>query len=287
MSTCSKEQYTCNDGLCIDLEFRCDGKPHCKDKSDELKCQLIAEDESYQKFLTPPPIGDKKKLIVNMEVDLISIGNIQEIGSTVEFQFILYLTWLESRLKFLNLIANATNKLTPTETELIWIPKLMFYNTDKRLETVLDKTTVISIKREGKFKSLQNKRVYSGEENSLMSSRFYITQFMCIYDMAWYPFDTQRSSMVFVVDARSEDFLDIEIEKLNFLGRRELTQYFVKKDTIYKSKIDGRKAIFVEIVLDNIRTNPYLESGWTQVKIFFKEFFFEAVISVNVMVRPL
>ena len=292
MSTCSKDQYTCDDGLCVDLDFRCDGKPNCKDESDEMKCQLIAKKQSYQKYLNPPAIGDDERLSVEMEVDLISIGDIQEIESTVDFQFILYMTWYESRLNFLNLIENATNKLTPKEMKSIWIPKLNFYNTDKRLKTILDEDTVISIKREGKFKALQNKRVYNGGENSLTSFRFYKTQFMCIYDMAMYPFDTQTCSMVFVVDQNSEDFLDIEIKKLNFLGPRELTQYFVKKESIYKSEIDGRRAIFVEIVLGRRLLSIILTTFAPTVILllvghtsnYFKEFFFEAIISVNVTV---
>ena len=55
-------------------------------------------------------------------------------------------------------------------------------------------------------------------------------------------------SIVFVVDASSEGFLNVEIEKLNFLGGRELTQYFVKKDVMYHSAID-RKAIYIELFL--------------------------------------
>ena len=89
ISSCSTEQYTCNDGLCVDLDLRCDGKPDCTDESDQLRCKLIDANESYQKFLTPPPIGDAKRLRMKLEVDLISIGDIQEIESTVKFQFTL------------------------------------------------------------------------------------------------------------------------------------------------------------------------------------------------------
>ena len=98
--------------------------------------------------------------------------------------------------------------------------------------------------------------------------------------------------MIFVVDENSEDFLDIQIRQLNFLGPKELTQYFVKKDSIYKSDIDGRKAIFVEIVLGRRLLSIILTIFAPTVILnlvghtsnYFKEFFFEAIISVNVTV---
>ena len=69
MSSFSKDQYTCDDGECVDLDFRCDGRPHCTDKSDELDCRIVEVDRTYQKFLAPPPaIYDKEvtKFIVQI-----------------------------------------------------------------------------------------------------------------------------------------------------------------------------------------------------------------------------
>ena len=229
MSSWTSNEYTYDDGNCVNLDFRCDEKPHCKDKSDELECRLIEEDKSYKKCITPPPIGENKKLSIELAVDIVAVGDIMEIESTIDVQFIMYMSWLESRLKFSNLISNSTNSLTPEEMDYLWIPKLIFYNTETRLETVLDKLNIISIKREGKYESLQNKRTNDVHENTISSSRFYSTKFMCIFDMRWYPFDTQKWSVVFVVDQKSKDFVDIDISELNFLEPKELIQYFVKK----------------------------------------------------------
>ena len=41
-----------------------------------MKCKIIVEDESYQMFLPPLPLGDDAKSTIDMEADLISIDNI-------------------------------------------------------------------------------------------------------------------------------------------------------------------------------------------------------------------
>ena len=47
-STCLLDQYTCNDGFCVDLTSRCDGHVDCGDKSDELECRLLEESNTYK-----------------------------------------------------------------------------------------------------------------------------------------------------------------------------------------------------------------------------------------------
>ena len=37
-STCESNAFICNDGGCIDLEDRCNGRFECQDRSDEINC---------------------------------------------------------------------------------------------------------------------------------------------------------------------------------------------------------------------------------------------------------
>ena len=52
-TTCTPGQFTCNDGLCIDIEKRCDMAEDCKDFSDEENCQLIHMKGRYKTDIAP------------------------------------------------------------------------------------------------------------------------------------------------------------------------------------------------------------------------------------------
>ncbi len=40
--TCTRDQFECESGECVDFSRRCDGRPDCRDRSDELECSKLA-----------------------------------------------------------------------------------------------------------------------------------------------------------------------------------------------------------------------------------------------------
>ena len=225
LSTCTLDQYTCNDGGCVSLVSRCNGEVDCEDKSDELECRIMEESKTYKKHQPPPPHQNKTKLEVNVSIEVINMGGISEIESSVEFQFIMNMKWYEGRMNFLNLRAESgKNNLKNQEMKLLWIPKIVFYNTKKRLKTIVDGETSMEVERMGNSTIAKNKLVFKGLENPLSVSRFYKTNFICNFDMAWYPFDSQKCSMNFVVDKGSRDFVALLAHDLEYSGPLDLTQ---------------------------------------------------------------
>ena len=292
LSTCTLDQYTCNDGGCVSLVSRCNGEVDCEDKSDELECRIMEESKTYKKHQPPPPHQNKTKLEVNVSIEVINMGGISEIESSVEFQFIMNMKWYEGRMNFLNLRAESgKNNLKNQEMKLLWIPKIVFYNTKKRLKTIVDGETSMEVERMGNSTIAKNKLVFKGLENPLSVSRFYKTNFICNFDMAWYPFDSQKCSMNFVVDKGSRDFVALLAHDLEYSGPLDLTQYFIKKK-VFLNRIDdkGLEIVNVDIYLGRRLLSIILTVFAPTVILnivghssnYFKEFFFEAVISLNV-----
>ena len=92
------------------------------------------------------------------------------------------------------------NALSEEDFKQLWLPKVIYENTDQkettRLGVAWEWETKVHIKREGNFTrsgrdKVDETEIFNGAENSLIMSQVYTHTFQCNYLLSAYPFDTQ------------------------------------------------------------------------------------------------
>ena len=91
------------------------------------------------------------------------------------------------------------------------------------------------------------------------------------------------------MDGVLDNYADLLPGGVNFTGSKELTQYFVKNFVIKKSKLQTKYAVVVSISLGRRLLGTFLTIFFPTILLnlighstnFFKEFFFEAIVTVN------
>ena len=298
LTACKTHEYTCNDGLCLPLDKRCDGISNCKDSSDELQCSIVVKDNSYNKFLSPPP-DNSEKVVVNVSITVFALSNFDPITASFEADLTVSLTWFDMRLTFGNLRnSSSNNALSPSEKQNIWFPVSIFENTKDKLEVLVDEKAMLIVRRKGKGRktdstSTENKLLYRGLENPITYRRFYNEIFKCDYNIQWYPFDTQRCTINLVPSSSLVNFIVLEPDKFAYKGPLMLKTYEVISIRMIKGKTSlGEKVLEVEILIGRRLLSIILIAIIPTVLLniighmsnFFKKFFFEAIISLNVTV---
>ena len=294
LSSCDVGQFTCNDGVCIDIVNRCDGVKHCEDLSDEESCQLIKVDPKKYLKDKPPPSGST--LPVELSSNIKVILDINEVASYIYLQFELILTWFDERVKYYNLKLDMNmNTLIFDETQAVWVPSIIFDNTEDQIKSRNDRKSVIKVSKisNGTFNDdgllSEDIDIYEGSDNPLIMSRVYNVKFICDYDMQWYPFDSQTCHMDFKLEENMKNFLSLVTGTQEYLGPKELTQYFVKSSDILYYQADQVKGVRISITLGRRLLGTFLTVYFPTVLLnvighctnFFKDFFFEAVVTVN------
>ena len=138
---------------------------------------------------------------VSVSIHVLKLVKIDEDGYSIEIQFEITMGWKENRVTYQNLKQrDSLNALRQTDYEQLWLPEVIYENTDQKESTRLGsnwewKTSLI-VRREGNSSSsgqdiLDETEIFVGHENSLIMSQTYTHTFQCAYKLSAYPFDTQ------------------------------------------------------------------------------------------------
>jgi hypothetical protein len=300
LTGCTDDEFTCREGFCVSMEQRCDGVVDCRDKSDEVGCSKVVVEASYSKNIAPPPIGNQTKASIRLVITIHSILQIDEIGETFYVSFNQDALWTDPRLLYKNLKRNTDlNVLNSAETVAIWTPQIVFYNTRGKDMSLADDRTILSIipGKEFNFERTEisnNENIYmfKGIENHIKLSKTHDTAFLCQYDMAWYPFDSQVCTMDIDLSVVQSPFCSLEAESLAYHGPTDLVQYFIRYTDMVVTGISANRRVQVHVVMGRrilsslltVYIPTILLNVMGHVTVYFKPFFFEAIITVNLTV---
>jgi hypothetical protein len=109
INSCNDTEFNCRSGHCIENELRCDGKPDCEDKTDEMDCFLLTTHSTYMKDVPASSTNRSSvdgRLEVDVAIDVVSILEISEVDNHMTMQLQLMLTWKDERLIMTNLKAD-------------------------------------------------------------------------------------------------------------------------------------------------------------------------------------
>ena len=166
-------EFTCNDGQCVSMEKRCDQLLDCDDGSDEEGCQLFSLTKGYNKVVSPfARVSFLNETIVpvsiNVSLKLLQVMGIDERENSIDLQFEILLEWRDQRITYNNLKKEIFfNALTNEKIQMIWLPVLIYENTDQKETTRLGEygngewSTSIDVSRDGYFTRQVKKIIFT------------------------------------------------------------------------------------------------------------------------------
>ena len=276
LSTCTIGQFTCDNGVCIDIVKRCDQTEDCTDNSDEELCSVVhvPRGSRHNRHIPPFSYGDDAKryddytylvidnlifsiipISVDISITIQSIENIEEVRMSFSAKFSVIITWFDHRLTFKNLHENRFLNI-PSQSDIrkLWVPFLIFDNTEDNSETVVDKKARIYVNRLGNYtlssdNEMEETAYYKGSENSLRYFRTYYHRFKCKFQLHNYPFDTQTCKMFLRIPEKQQEFLNFIPGQLLYLGNHDIAEFFISHYEMVGTKVDSSSNIEISIVM--------------------------------------
>ena len=307
LTGCLEGEFTCDDGQCVRMEQRCDQLPDCEDKSDERGCKLLLLEEGYNKRV--PPITAKSALdrtivpvSVGVSIVLMEVVSIDEVDHSIQLQFEVILNWQENRATYLNLKQKtALNKMTEDDIKRLWLPLIIYTNTDQKKTTRLGEygngewSTAVTVTRESNFTradldEVDETEIFEGADNGLTMRQTYTHRFQCNYLLSRYPFDTQVCTIKMNVATLDLDTVKLIPRMLVMEQEEEMTIFhIINRELVYRNTSQPQDGVLMFIVLKRKITSEMMTTYFPTIMLtaitfattFFKPYFFEAALTVN------
>ena len=218
ISACDSGQFTCNDGQCVSIDERCNQISNCRylkqmnhlfisfssnfrDESDEENCLMLVKKDTYNSKIAPFAYDYVKSEVIPVDVNVsaavMDVLSISETDLVYVLKFRFMMSWFDYRLKYHNLKQDRSlNSLSRDEVGALWIPLVVFANTENSEAVRGDDESEVTISREGNYKESpvaikQEINVFEGSQNRIIFQQLYSKTFKCVYQLQLYPFDTQ------------------------------------------------------------------------------------------------
>ena len=256
-----------------------------------------------------PPITAKSAIdrtivpaSVGVSIVLMEVVSIDEVDHSIQLQFEVILKWKENRATYLNLKEKtALNKMTEDDIKRLWLPLLIYTNTDQKKTTRLGEygngewSTTITVTREANFTragldEIDETEIFAGAENGLTMRQTYTHRFQCNYLLSRYPFDTQVCTIKMDVPTLDLDTVKLIPMKLVMEQEEDMTIFtIIDRQLMYKNTSHPQDGIFMFIVLKRKITSEMMTTYFPTIMLtaitfattFFKPYFFEAALTVN------
>ena len=143
-----------------------------------------------------------RPLDIFISFDIFTLSEFLVASFSYTARFLITLKWYDHRVEFANLKPNMFNNLIGSpEKDSIWIPPLIFNNSERNTMLTLDREpgeprANILVEKLGNPRVapptiLDETFFYKGSENLMVYRDEYNLKFNCIYELGYYPFDIQ------------------------------------------------------------------------------------------------
>ena len=301
-----------------------------RDESDESECQLLVVKAGYNKMV--PPVrrlfkffegslsvrrAPDRTLIpttVGVSIVLLKVVEIEEENHAIEFQYEIIMKWFDNRLTYHNLKQDTSlNALPEVDMKKLWLPLVIYANTDQKLTTRLgmewEWSTILTVTKEGNFtrsglETLHEIEICKGGENALTMSQTYTNQFQCEFVLARYPFDTQVKrekgdilnavvqvcTIEMVVGTLDLKTVSLSPDMLRLEQYKDMTLFQITHHELdYTNASNPDQGLRMLIVMKRKIMSEIMTTFFPSILLtlitfattFFKQIYFEASLSVN------